>query len=129
MLDLSCEKCISSVKEYEYIKNHIPEIGLSISIILQEEHIGSFNAIIEKIYNMYNNNDDWFSLLKSWYSSSKFRKISIGQTNQQTYTNKAFHLSEKLDIYYTPIILYNKKVIPQEYSYYDIADMLTIQFA
>lgn len=129
LLDLSCEKCISSVKEYEYIMNHIPEIGLSISIILQEKHTDSFNAIIEKIYNTHNNNGDWFGLLKNWYSSSEFRKNSIGQTNQQTYTNKAFNFSEKLAINYTPIILYNNKVIPQEYSYYDIADMLTIQFA
>jgi len=128
LLDLSCEKCISSVKEYEYIMNHIPEIGLSISIILQEKHIDSFNAIIEKIYNTHINNGDWFGLLKNWYSSSEFRKNSIGQTNQQTYTNKAFNFSKKLAINYTPIILYNNKVIPQEYSYYDIADMLTIQF-
>lgn len=129
LLDLSCEKCISSIKEYEYILENIPEIGLSIAIVLKEKHMDKFNAIIEKIYNTHKRNDDWFGLLKNWYSSADFRKKSIGKTNQQTYTSQAFFLNKKSEINYTPVILYNNKVVPQEYSYYDISDILTIQFA
>ena len=128
VLDLSCEQCIGAIKEFLHIKSCIESIGLSIAFKLKDEHEEMFSGFIDKLFIMKEAGEDWLEELKKWYSSKDYMKSNLYLTPTNFKSKRILDFTKENNLNQSPILLINNTILTNEYTYYDLADVLRISY-
>ncbi len=129
VLDLSCKHCVDAVKEYLHIKSSIENIGLCITFKLNEEDESLFAGFIDSLFLMYNSQKDWLYELISWYSSKEYMKANLNIPSDNKISRQIIDFTREHDLKQSPILLIDNTMLSNEYTYYDLSDILHIQYS